>query len=129
MSAVTAHSIYEDPRNPSSFLSEPHTFYSSDGTTAEPLWNDDAHITSPSDLSGLFVDPGNLNWSEADSTDYSPGTYSDSDRQTGFSSGLSSNSSPGDYLELQAEYSQYENAPVSPHELGVYHFWSSEPIK
>ena len=128
MSAATPHSVYEDPRNPSSFLSEPHSFYSSDGTTTEPLWNGDAHITSPSDLSGLFVDSGNLNWPEVDSTDYSPGTYSDSDRQTGFSSGLSSNSSPDDFLELQAEYSQYENGPVSLYKRGVCHVWFSEPI-
>jgi hypothetical protein len=107
---------YEDPHNHGTFIPESHQFYSSDGTTTQPLWGGTAHITCPSDLSGLFTDPANLSWPETDSTDYSPGAYSDSDRQTVFSSGLSSTSSPNDYVELEPEYSPYGNEPVSPHE-------------
>lgn len=116
MSSVNASSGYRDPQNPSIFIAEPHNFYSSDGTTNEPLWSSVDHSTPQSDLSGLFIDSGSLPWPEIDGTEYSPGVYSDSDRQTGFSSGLSSNSSPDDYVDFESEYPHFGNGSVSRHE-------------
>lgn len=106
MSTATASSVSHIS---SSYMSEStHLFYSSDGSTAQPLWG----ASPAADLSGLFLDPANISWPETDGTDYSPGGYSDSDHQTGFSSGLSSKSSPDDYKDLEPSYLPY--GPVSP---------------
>jgi hypothetical protein len=88
-------------------MPEQQDFYSSDGTTTGPLWDSAGHNTSSSNLSRLFLDSASIAWPEIDVADYSPSAYSDSDHQTGFSSGLSSNSSPDGYAVLESEYSQY----------------------
>lgn len=99
----------------SSYMAESsHLFYTSDGSATQPLWDS----ASPAGhLSSLFFDAANMSSPETDGTDYSPGGYSDSDHQTGFSSGLSSKSSPDDYMDLEPSYLPY--GLVSPRGLLV----------
>lgn len=85
-------------------MSDSHQFYSPDGRSSE-MWNSIPH-TAPGNI---YIDSAAFAWPETDVAEYSPGTYSDSDHQTIFSSGLSSSSSPADILDFEPDhYAQME---------------------
>lgn len=107
MSTTLMSATYQEPNDPT----ESHQFYSAEGDIWSPGSATHTGTASQSHLRGLFLDAGGLSWHDADAvTDYSPGTYSDSDHQTLFFSGLSSSSSPDDILDF--EHDQYGNAEV-----------------
>lgn len=100
----------------SPIMQEPLEFYSADGITNH-LWDQNAAVSvaNSGNLNDLFVETQDLVWPELDGNDYSTATYSDSDGQTAFSSGLSSSSSPAEIMDFEAPgYAQYTFAEVGP---------------